>query len=179
MHRNRRQEVALDTRHDGTRPTLRRLAELGHKAAAMFLNVGRNTAGPSALFVAKRTEGLPTSLWPTNMKPFLMTGTQPFSPGAKFVELGPVPKSFSAILGEESVEAVNASKTKEQTLQTLLTEIHMGLVEPHSSRKISREHAMHYEKTVGRNAVEAGSLVALIGRDKIETTVQNRIQRGP
>lgn len=176
--RNQRKEVALDTRHDGTSPTLRRLAEFGHKAVAMFLNVGRNPAGPSALFVAKGTEGLPLFLCSTNLKPFVMTGTQPFSLGAKSVEYGAVFKSVSAILSEESVEAVNGSKAKEQTLQTLI-EIHMGLVKTHTPRKTSRAYAMHYEKTIGRSAVEAGSLVTLTGRDKIEITVENRNSKRP
>lgn len=38
---------------------------------------------------------------------------------------------------------------------------------------------MHYEKTVGRSVVEAGSLVTLIGHDKIETTVENRNPKRP
>lgn len=86
-----RERDRLEIQHDRTRPTLRRLVVLKHKAAAIFFKVGRNTTSTSSSFIEKGTEGAPNLLWPRRMKPFAMTSTLAISPRAKSVGHGAIP----------------------------------------------------------------------------------------
>ena len=134
--RKRNEEVTLKPRPDGTRPALRRLVDLAHKA--MFFNVhpAKPTTSPSSSIVTKGNEGLPIFLWPTNQTLSIKAGTRPRSPPRKLVEQEPSAGLFSARPDEEPTEADNAWSIREQGLQRLLTEIHHDLRKPHDPKKI-------------------------------------------
>lgn len=119
-------------------------------------------------------------LWPTKQKPSASVCIPLISPQATSVEVGAIPKSFSANLDEEAKEAVEAGRVKEQILQTLLAEIPNNLENPQTLRKLSRDRAILYQRTVGRSAIQVGSLVLSKGRENSEARIKNaHIQRGP
>ena len=157
MFKNQQNDGALKNLHNGARPALRRLVNLVHKATAHFshLNAGEKSADPPTLFIAKDTESVPIFLWPTKQKP---ASPQVNVPRTYSVEQEENPTLFSAKLGDKAEESLNVSKMKEQVLQTLLAEVHNSLMKPRDPRKLSREHAMFYEGTVGRTAIEAAIL---------------------
>ncbi len=156
----------FENRHNGTRPTLRRMVDFAHRAATMFpnLNASKNATGTSALDFAKGTEGVPIFLWPTKQKTSMLGSTQLKLQRKEALEQGGIPTSSSAKPDDKAEEAVATSRTEEQALQTLLADMHSSLMKPFDPSQLSRDHASLYERTVGRSAVEAGSLVKPEGR---------------
>lgn len=170
--RRRNKGVAEGDRDKETRPTLRRLVALAYKAAAMFpgLNMGKNSADASDLFIAKDIEHVPIFLWPTEQKPSMIIITPQISPREKPVQQRAAPKLFSAKLDEEPRGTV----IEGQILQTLLAEMHNNLRKPQIPGNLSRECASLYEGTVGRSAIEVGKLIPPKDRDNSEATVKQR-----
>ena len=157
---------AFENSHSGTRPVLRRLVNLIHKATAIFphLNVGEESKNPSASFVANSKDALPIFLWPTKRKPFTVVTPSTKVPRPNSVIHEEATKSFSATLNDTIEEEIKVSGMEEQVLQTLLADAHNSLMKPLNPRRTSLELAMFYQGTIGRNAIEAESLVTPKGR---------------
>ena len=173
--RKQQREGTLETRHNGTRPTLRRMIDFAHRAATMFpnLNASKEATGTSASGIAEGTEGVPIFLWPTKQKTSMLGSTQLELQRKNALEQGGIPISISPKPDDKAEEAVATSRTEEQALQTLLADMHNSLMKPYDPSKLSRDHASLYERTVGRSAVEAGSLLIPEGRLNRGPAVEN------